>query len=705
MDSPETMAQGQAEDEPKKPGYTIDQAIGKQNITPFFDSQKLDKLGADIHRDFAIDDADFAPRRERITKLYELALQVIDQKNYPFPNAANIKYPILTKAALMFAVMAYPAIVQGDNVVKGRVIGSDEGEEEITDAAGKPLMDEKTGKPLRKNAGLKAKKAERVGKFMSYQVLETMDSWEDDMDKILHIIPIIGCAFKKTYRDPIEKKNRSDLVLPQYLILNSDATSLETANRSTEIIDFYPHEIAELEAAGVFRKIDYSASVETKAKSYTDSNPNESAGNSINQEDTQKPHAFIEQHRLEDLDGDGYPEPYIFWVHKESQKVVRILPRFESFDIITSNDGSLIKINRQQFYTKIPFIPDPEGSPYDIGFGHLVQHLNLASNASINQLLDQGHLYTTGGGFIGSGLRTKTGAMRFRPNEWKILKGTSGQLIKDSIVPLPVREPSATLMLLLEFLIKAADQITSVSNALEGNPGVNTPAVTMMLGVEQGLRVFKAIFRRIHRSLKKEFKRLFYLNQIYLSDEEYIKVLDDPSAKVESDFMTGEADVIPFSDPEIVTNVQSMLQAQALLEMKDDPFIDGLEIRRRALKALNISDVDSLVRMPPDKVDMVAQAQVAALQAQILDLKSQAKHRDLDSQRKDSELGMKIEKAFFEVQKMKADTVKTMSEIDGAKDTRALATYETYVNHLTQLKKELQDRKNERENNADIDTA
>jgi chaperonin GroES len=661
--------------------YDITQAIGQQNLTDFFEDSKLDEIGMKCVREFEIDESNFKTRKEKIEELYKLALQVAEVKNYPFEGASNIKYPLLTKAAIGFAALAYPAIVKDDRVVKCQVVGNDDGEAVVMDATGSPMVDPETGKEERKNAGVKAKIGERVSKFQSHQILNNMDGWEDDMDKICHIIPIIGCAFKKTYNDPVEGQNVSRLVLPQYLIMNIDARTVESANRVSELIQLYPNEIEENIRAGVFREFEYLVSNETMSDSYKDSEGNPHS------KDDDKPHVFIEQHRRLDLDEDGYAEPYIVWVHKEANKVVRILARFDENDVLVNN-GEVVRIKPQSYYIKFGFIPDPEGSPYDIGFGHLLQHINEAANTSINQMIDQGHRYTMGGGFIGDGLRMKSGNLRFKPGEYKRVK-SGGLPIRENVVPLPMPEPSVVLMTLMQFLITAAEEFSSLSKFMAGDMPANMPATTALASIEQGMQPFKAIFKRIHRALKKEFKRLFYLNQQYLSQEEYMSVLDDEAANVQRDFQSNAVDVVPVSDPDIVNNTQALIRAQALAEFKDDPLIDGVEVRKRIFKAMNITDAEALVKIPPQTPDELVEAQKAVLQAQIADLNSQMEERAKESKRKDVEAKIKIEEAIAGIKKTMADATLSIAKAEGEEQGQQLSVYQLHLDHLNQLKETL----------------
>lgn len=676
LDNPLLYGAGYAEDaEPEAPKYRALDGIGKQNITEFFDDAKLKEIGSLCIREYEIDDRNFDGRKKKIEELYKLALQAAEVKNYPFPNASNIKYPLLTKAALGFASMAYPSVVKDDRVVKCKPVGSDNGTEKVMGPDSKPLSDPETGSEIKKNEGAKAKIGERVSQFMSHQVLEDMDGWEDDMDKILHIIPIIGCAFKKAYHDPLEGKNVSKMVLPQFFVMNIDARTVETASRGSELAQFYPNEILENINAGVFRDFDYSTSTAALKDEYKGREEESGSG-----QDDDKPHLFIEQHRRLDLDDDGYAEPYIVWVHKETSTVARILPRYDLQDILAAGE-KIIRIKAQNYYIKFGFIPDPEGSPYDIGFGHLLQHINEAANTSINQLIDAGHRYVMGGGFVGEGLRIKGGNLRFKPGEFKRVK-TSGMSVRENVVPLPMPEPSPVFMALLEFLIKAAEDMASMTKVLAGDIPANMPATTALASIEQGLQPFKAVFKRIHRALKKEFRRLFYLNQQYLKEEYYKSIVDDPAASVERDFMTGAVDVIPVSDPEMISTTQALVRAQALLDLKDDPLMDGVEVRKRALKAMNFHDADKLVKIPPQSVDELAEAQKNAFNAQ-----AESFVREAD--RKDAETKIKLKKVDAEIGKIIADATLALAKAEGEEGGHQLEIYKTQLQQITQLRERL----------------
>lgn len=681
-DEPEigALPQEQEPEEQSGPSYTVWDSIGKDDLTSFFSETKLNEIGFQVVKDYDADMAAFEPRKARIEELYKLALQAKEAKNYPFEGASNIKYPLLTKAAIGFASLAYPALVQDDQVVKGKAVGNDEGDEVVKGSDGQPLINPDTGKELRKNAGAKLRKANRVARFMSHQILEEMDGWEDDRDKLLHVLPIIGCCRTKGYYDPDEGKNVSALVLPQYLVLDPNAKSAQVNERASEYYDLYPHQIEERIRLGIFRDFDYKGiSTETTKDNYQGAAEND-GDTPAAMYDESKPHMFIEQHRRLDLDGDGYPEPYIVFVHKQSSTVARILPRFDRRRIKGDQaTGYVKKIKPEHFYQDYFFMPDPEGSAFGFGFGHVLQHLNEGINTSINQLIDAGHRYVMGGGFIGKGLRMKGGEMRFKPGEYKRVD-SSGDDIRKDVFPFQMPEPSVVLFSLMQFLAQAAEDISNLAGMTAGDMPANIAPTTMIASIEQGMQKFKAVFKRVHRAFKGEYKRLYELNQKYLTQEDYSRVMDDPDAIVEKDFDDAVTDIIPVSDPEMVSSALQRFRAAALAEWKDDPFIDPVELRKRVFLGINEPDVDRLVRVPPQAIDKLAEAQERAFNAQADSLKKEDERRDL-------ELVLKIESAGPEKMQKIADAVNKLAQAEDKENAPNTMVLQATLNRLVNMSK------------------
>jgi len=523
----------------------------------------------------------------------DLAMLVAKGKTDPWPGCSNIVYPLMAVAAVQFAARAYPAVVADRNVVRGVVFGEDEGVPLVDPRTGQSLADPQTGEPLwAVPPGELRRRADRVASHMSWQLLEEQPEWEPETDKLLHILPIQGCAFRKNYYDPGEGRNFSVLVSPKNLIVNYYAQSLETAPRITEIIEYYPHEIEEMVRAGLFLDQDY--------------------GQGKDAQDPDSPHEFYEQHRRLDLDEDGYPEPYIVTVHKETMKVARIVARYEPQGVFF--DGPLLrKIEPVHYYTAYEFLPNPDGGVYGLGFGQLLRPINEAVNSTLNMLFDAGHLANAGGGFIGKGLSLHAGAVRFRPGEYKEVRAF-GSAIRDAIVPLDFPGPSPVLFQLLGMLIEAGKDVAAIKDILTGETrAANTPATTILALIEQGLKVFTAIFKRVHRSLKKDYDKLYRLNSIYLDDIARFRVGNEMHQVSRLDYQRG-AGIAPVSDPKTVSDMQKLGRAEFLKTWAGDPHVDQVELRRRVFEAAQIENVDDLLltEQPPDPAIELKKIEVKA---------------------------------------------------------------------------------------------
>jgi len=543
------------------------------NLAEELDEDTLVKVGTKIVEAYKEDLDSRSEWEDRFDKSMDLAMQTVEKKSFPWDGASNVKYPILTTAALQFSSRAYPALISGTQVVKGKVSGFDQN-------------------------GEKHRSAIRVGKHMSYQVLEEMENWEEDMDKLCVILPIVGSVFKKTYFSPTLGRNTSELIYPKDLVVNYWTKDLETASRKTHVLELSENDIYERVAMDFYIDTDVETSTET-----IDEGENERSGVKAPRDgDDSTPYVFLEQHCFLDLDDDGYAEPYIVTVNLETENVVRIVPRWDEEGVQLKEDNTVIRIKPVEYFTKYSFVPNPDGGFYDIGFGTLLGPINNTINTLINQLVDSGTLNNLNAGFISKGIRIKGGKKSFGLGEWKTVNSTADDLRK-GIVPLPTKDPSQVLFTLLSMMIDSANKLGSVTDILTGeNPGQNQPATTTMAVIEQGLKVFSSIYKRMHRSLKKEFKKLYRLNRIYLPPESYFQVLDlgeEGAMQIfQMDYSTDVTNVQPQADPNVASESQRLMKAQALTEMIPLGTVNPTEVTARILEAQDQPDIKALMTMP-----------------------------------------------------------------------------------------------------------
>ena len=602
-------------------------------ITNLADRQSKDviaDLTTKVLEGYKIDLASRAEWEKLNEQIIDLAKLLVKKKVYAGEVVANVKYPLIINACIQFAARAYPELIKGNEVVKGKVVGTD------TD-------------------NLKFDKAQRISRFMSFQLLSLMEDWEEGVDQLLFTLPAIGCVFKKSYFDSIERKSVSQIVFADDLVVNYFAESLERAPRVTHKIYLYHNEIVERINSGVFIKFDVAELGQATSDKTADVD-----------EDT--PHLFLEQHRWYDLDGDGYQEPYVVTIHEQSQKLVRISPRFATDGIIRKSDeagvvdpnGPIVKIIPEQYFTRFLFMPAIDGGFYGMGFGSLLMSSNSAINTVINQLLDAGTLSNRQSGFLGRGLKLGRGkAIQVKSGEWKPVDATGDDLRKN-IFPMPVREPSNVLFQLLGLLIESGKELAGMTEILAGNsPGANVPAESVLALIEQGLQVYSAIHKRLYRSQYKEFIKLRRLNALYLDQMTYSVVLDDQAAIVQADFSSADFDVVPVADPNSTTMMQRLLKAKAMLELRGQGLNDQ-EILRQYLLALDIEDVERFFPAE-DEPNPEEELTVQKLQAEIAELSAKV-----------NKLNAETQKIYAEVPKIQVSQEETIAGIENDRIKLAL---------------------------------
>lgn len=633
--------------------FPIKDLIRSENVAELLCEADKACIANAVLEDFRIDAASRSGWEEKMKGALELALQITKEKTFPWPGASNVKFPLITIAALQFHARAYPAMIPGPDIVKCQTFGNDPD-------------------------GAKAARASRVAAHMSYQVLEEDEAWEDNHDRVLITVPIVGSAFKKTYFDSSLGHNVSENILAKDIFIPYFAKSLETASRITHVLEVSRNAILANERQGIFctppegEMAAWRPNAPTEAGDLLEQVKEDAQGVRKNPDDPDAPFFLLEQHRWLDLDGDGFAEPYVVTVRKDLPHLCRIVARFTSESIKRNSTGEIWSIKATNYFTKYPFIPSPDGGIYDLGFGILLGPLNDSINSLINQLIDAGTLANTSGGFLGRGAKFRSGDSSFKPFEWKRVDSTGDDLRKN-VVPLEVREPSQVLLALLELLINYGERVAGATDPQVGvNPGQNTPAETSRNMVAEGQRVFIGIFKRLHRAMKEEFRKIYLLNQVYLDDETsyYPQASGVPSKILKEDYFPSEKGICPSADPNMVSDTQKLNQARFLKESSQTTSgYDRAEVERRFLRALQITDIES-VFPGPDKVPapVPIQLQIAQLKAQ-----AQATKDQMTLRMAAMELMGEVELNQAKIQELQAKAVLHLAEAKGVESGHTIS--------------------------------
>lgn len=625
----------------------IDTILNSFNIAKEMSTERLNKIGAELMDKF---NADVSAREEKDRRLEEaqkIARQKIESKSFPYEGASNVKFPLITKAVIEFNSRVSPIIMNNGEPVKVKTFG-DAGEVALSDD-GMPQISETTGifKTTQENVTDRASKVKDVMNW----VLSDVTDWESQKDRLTLVYALSGFAATKNYFDYTDGLPKSETVTPLNLYWE-EGKDFYSASRKSQIIRMAPNEIIGAVRSNVF--VDRDGFVD-----------------SIKDEDSVE---LIECHCWLDLDEDGYKEPYIVVIAKTNNSVLRIAPRFSAQDITRNESGKITKIKAKEYFVFYQFMPCLDGSEYPLGLCDLLLFLNEAINSNINQLIDSGTLSNLQGGFISGSARIRGGKQAIGMGKFDFIDGL-GTDIRGSIVPLPTKEPSSVLFQLLGALIEAGNNVAMLSDVLTGDINPNIQPTTLLALIEQGLSGFKAILKRLNRSMKMEMRLIYDMIRDNLSSMQQkhseVIVLQNLNP---ADFADDYA-IIPVADDFYSTSLEKSQRAQFFLSlaMSGNPYINGLEATTRALKILGVENAKDLINEPkPQQPDPLMMAQLQAIQAEI-QRKTVENQIDflkvtLEKQRTDSEIKNNAVKTQSETIKRDAEAINQLAMAESKQD-------------------------------------
>jgi chaperonin GroES len=632
----------------------IEELLRSPNIAEQMDDEELSSLGQTLMNDINLDLNSRIEWEERNEKASKLALQVVERKTFPWPGASNVKFPLITIAAMQYHSRAYPALITNNEVVKCKVYGKDDD-------------------------GEMHKRADRISRHMSYQVMEEDEGWEENTDKTLLVQSISGTAIKKSYFDPVKGHNVSELVLPNDFIVNYYTKSIAESPRVSHRILLSSNDLHEREVRGLFLKIDDQPPPSTPNQSMLTNAREDAQGVRMPTGDPDTPYEFFETHFWHDFDEDGYKEPYIAYIRRDTSQIYRIVARYFE-DSIEYHNGEIIRIKPEQYFTKYGFVPSPDGGFYDLGFGVLLGPTNDSVNTIVNQLIDAGTMSVTGGGFLGRGVKIKGGDYTFKPHEWKRVDST-GDDLRANIFPLPIREPNQVSYQLLQLLINYGERIAGATDIMTGvSPGQNTPAETSRNTVEQGMKVFNGIYKRTWRAMKEEFQKLYRLNQLYLPSEPVeFEYNNELSFVLPDDYSMDMKLVKPAADPNVVSDSQRQMQAQAVLQLATSTGgFNMYEVQKRYLDALKVSAIEQIL---PDPKGPNAIKPGPSEKMQIEKMKNDERQMNHQLRFKlgIAKLMQQAELEQAKITELQAKAILELEQADGVKSGHAIAMLEAQI--------------------------
>jgi chaperonin GroES len=549
----------------------------------------LAEMGDIIVQDYETDVASRQTWEDSMGKIMKLFANFAETKTWPWANCSNVKLPLITVAAIQFHARAYDSLIPSKDIMRAIATGDEDIEP-----------------------------AERVQKYMNYQLLYQMKEFRPGMDTTLLQVPLFGSVFRKSYFDFNKRRPSSVYVNAMDLVLPYAYTNFENIPRKTQRIPLTKNDVRKRVADGVFIDDAWNFGPGTSLYLFSPlkQTSDQISGQNMANSWENMPRMFLEQHRDWDLNGDGIQEPYVITVDYETRKVVRI------------TTGTFVdafnKMQEIEYYTEYKFLPNPEGA-YGFGLGSLLWGLNESMNTIVNEVIDAGALANLQAGFVSKRSGMSKGPLTLKMGEFPEVD-TMIDDIRKAIYTFDFKGPNQTLYATLGLLYEYGKMVSSVSETMTGQmPAGDTPGMTIMALIEEGRKVYSSVFKRIHTSFQTELEKIKRLNSIFLSEEEYFRALGDQNIptgeRVEvgrSDFVS-TIDTIPVSDPNILSRAEKILKAQQVLEdVRSNPLTaNDMQAQREATiryyEALEVPNIPALLREPEPTPDLTAEEENAEM--------------------------------------------------------------------------------------------
>lgn len=546
------------------------------NLAEIIDDAELESLASDLIESFM---SDRESRKDwataYITGLDLLGMKIED-RTQPWAGASGVYHPMLTEAVVRFQAQAMSELMPASGPVRTKILG--------------------------KVTPEKADQASRVQNEMNYLITEEMPDYRDEMELMLFRLPLAGSAFKKTYYDPINELPSSLFVPAEDLVVSYGASNLRVCPRFTHVMKKTDNEVRELQVIGFYRDVE----LPTAEKDLTDIEEKyaELAGEEQTFEDDPR-RVLLEMHVDIDLpepfnDEQGVARPYVVTIDKTSKIVLAIRRNWKEDDK---------KKRKLMHFTHYPYLPGM--GFYGTGLIHLIGGLAKSATSILRQLIDAGTLSNLPAGLKARSLRIKGDNNPLMPGEWRDADVTGGTL-RESLFPMPYKEPSSVLYTLLGNVVEEGRRIGSVADIQVGDMSANAPVGTTLALLERSLKVMSGVQARLHAAMKQELRILARIIHDHMP-EEYAYEVDGDFNRV--DDFDGRVDVIPVSDPNAATMAQRIMQYQAALQLSQQApqLYDMGKLHSQMLEVLGIQDARDIIKTPEDIKPMDPVAENMAL--------------------------------------------------------------------------------------------
>lgn len=554
----------EGEDEALILDFTGDMVIDHNtNLAELIDETDLESMASELVGDFMSD----RETRKEWAMSYVNGMDLLglkaEERSMPWEGAAGVFHPMLAESVVRFQAQAMSEMFPASGPARTKMLGK--------------ITPEKT------------KQASRVENELNYQLTEEMVEYRDELEQMLFQLPLAGSAFKKVYYDPIQERPCATFIPAEDFVVSYGASDLMACERYTHVMKKSPVEVMKLQMSGFYRDVE----LPDPAPEFSDiqNKYNELAGEDGAIDDDDR-HTLLEMHVTMNMpeeydDPEGIPRPYVVTLDKTSRTILSIRRNWY--------DDDPKKLKRMHFvhYKYLPGL-----GFYGTGLIHLIGGLAKSATSILRQLIDAGTLSNLPGGLKTRGMRIKGDDTPIQPGEWRDADVPGGTL-RESLFPLPYKEPSSVLYQLLGNVVEEGRRIGSVADVDVGNMNPEAPVGTTLALLERSMKVMSGVQARLHAAMHRELRLIAAVIRDYM-DENYAY---DPEAEFDraADF-DKQVDVIPVSDPNAATMSQRVVQYQAALQLAQQApqLYDLGKLHRQMLEVLGIQDADEIIKLPED---------------------------------------------------------------------------------------------------------
>lgn len=537
------------------------------NLAEEMDGDQLEALGFELLDDIKRD----KDSRKDWENTYKEGLTLLglkyEERTEPWEGACGVFHPMITEAVVRFQSETIMETFPAQGPVKTKIIGKDTREKEEA--------------------------ARRVKDDMNYELTERMPEFRSEHERMLWNLPATGSAFKKVFYDPNLQRQVSLFIPAEDVIISYGASSIETAERVSHRMYKTKNEIRKLQVAGFYRDVDIGEPQRTKDEIEERKNK-ETGFNSLNDDryELYECHVNLDLEGYEDKE-DGEPTeiaiPYVVTVMGGTGEILAVRRNYYEDDPT--------KARRDHF---VHYVYIPGFGIYGFGLFHLIGGFARSATSIMRQLVDAGTLSNLPGGLKARGLRIKGDDTPIAPGEFRDVDVGSGA-IRDNILPLPYKEPSATLYQLLGTIVEEGRRFAATADMKISDMSAQAPVGTTLALLERMLKVMSAVQARVHFAFKQELKLLAAIIRDYTDDEYDYEPVDGVRRAKQSDYDMVE--IIPVSDPNAATMSQRVVQYQAVIQLSQTApqIYDMPQLHRQMLEVLGIRDAAKLVPVEDDE--------------------------------------------------------------------------------------------------------